>query len=94
MSESFEDIADMSISAVGGVSNQRGKAIAQRQDSVRKSGGSNAKEKTKLAVRKTYVQRTKPKEANLFKHLPGELQQILDQFMNLFESDPSGVNQW
>ena len=87
--DSFEDIADMSISATGGQSNQKDKNVAQRQQHVR-SIGAGVKARTKLAVRATYQRQTNAKEDALLRHLPGDLQQILDQFMALFESDGIG----
>jgi hypothetical protein len=84
--DSFEDLSDLAISATGGVSNQKDKKIEQDRRHLRRNGEMDVTKRTRLAVRSTYAKNAQSMLQNQYAHLPLDAQEILDQFMRMFEA--------
>jgi Ca2+-binding EF-hand superfamily protein len=89
--DSFEDLGDLSVSATGGVSNQKDQMIEQQRREMRKApGGGAAHRKAQLAVRSTIAKNAQDALRGQYLHLPPDAQHILDQFLQLFEAPTLG----
>eukprot|EP01046_Picozoa_sp_COSAG06_P018043 COSAG06_NODE_1243_length_10120_cov_29.242092_8_plen_551_part_00 len=88
--DSFEDLVDLSVSATGGVSNQKHQRIEQQRREMRRKppdGGADvAKRKAQLAVRSTIAKNAQDALRGQYLHLLPDAQHILDQFLQLFEA--------
>lgn len=83
--DSFEELVDLSITAVGGISNQRGAKLQQKRRQLEKDNELSLTRKAQLAVRSTYASNMHEQIQERYGTIAPDAMPVLEDFVSLFE---------
>eukprot|EP01043_Picozoa_sp_COSAG02_P042837 COSAG02_NODE_3673_length_6394_cov_306.295314_3_plen_498_part_00 len=82
----FLDVADLTVTATGGISNQKGKSLQQQRREYQRQGNLNALRKTQLTVRSTYEKNIEETIEDRYGALEKAAEVIIQDLMGMFRN--------